>query len=34
MTLIRDSYELGGDVFYRAGPITTTFSLGFGKSWP
>ena len=34
VTLIRDSYELGGEVFYRAGPITTTFSLGFGKSWP
>jgi len=33
-TLIRDSYELSSPVFYRAGPVTTSASLGIGARWP
>ena len=34
VTLLRDSYELGGMIFHRAGQITTTASLGVGLHWP
>ena len=34
VTLIRDSYAFSDDVFYRAGPFTTSASLGIGASWP
>ena len=33
VTLIRDSYELGTDVFHRASAITTSASLGVGVHW-
>jgi hypothetical protein len=34
VTLLRDSYELGTNVFHRAGAITTSASLGLGVHWP
>ena len=34
VTLLRDSYEFGGTTFHRAGPITTSASLGVGLHWP
>jgi len=34
MTLVRDSYAFGDDVFYRAGPLTASVSLGLGLHWP
>jgi len=33
VTLIRDSYELGTNVFHRAGAITASASLGVGVRW-
>jgi hypothetical protein len=33
-TLIRNSYEFGNDVFFRAAPLTISASLGIGRSWP
>ena len=34
LTLIRDSYEFGTDVFHRADPITVSASVGVGAHWP
>jgi hypothetical protein len=34
VTMVRDSYELAGNVFYRASLITTSVSLGVGARWP
>ena len=34
VTLIRDSYAFGDRVFYRAGALTTSASLGIGFRWP
>lgn len=34
VTLLRDSYELANDVFYRAAAVTISASLGVGIRWP
>jgi hypothetical protein len=34
LTLIRDSYELGANVFHRADPVTVSASVGLGAHWP
>jgi len=34
ITLIRDSYAFGDDVFYRASLLTTSASLGVAARWP
>jgi len=33
-TLVRDSFEFGSTIFYQAGPITTSASLGIGARLP
>ncbi len=33
VTVVRDSYEFASDVFYRAGLVTTSASLGVGVRW-
>jgi hypothetical protein len=33
LTVIRDAYEFASDVFYRAGPVTASASLGVGWRW-
>jgi hypothetical protein len=34
ITLVRDEYEFGGDVFYRSGRLTASASVGVGLRWP
>jgi hypothetical protein len=34
VTLVRDSFEFGPVVFYRAAPLTLAASLGVGAGWP
>ena len=34
VTISRDAYEFGADVFYRSGRVTTSASVGIGLRWP